>query len=39
MVFFLVDLEFREKARYFLTSREILFVFFFLVNIKKFRLG
>jgi hypothetical protein len=34
MAFFLVDIEFREKARSFLTSREILFVFFFLVYFK-----
>ena len=31
MAFFLVDLEFRKKARYYLTSREVLFVFFFLI--------
>jgi hypothetical protein len=30
MVAFLVDLEFREKARQYLTSKEILFVVFFL---------
>ena len=36
MAFFLVDLEFREKAKYYLTSREILFVFFFLVRFLLF---
>ena len=33
MAFFLVDLELRKKVKYYLTSREILFVFFFLVRL------
>ena len=31
MAFFLVDMEFREKAKQLLTSREIFAIFFFLV--------
>ena len=30
MAFFLVDLEFREKIKHYLTPKEILFVVFFL---------
>ena len=31
MAFFLVDMEFREKAKQLLTSREVFAIFFFLV--------
>ena len=31
MAFFLVDVEFREKAKQLLTSREVFAIFFFLV--------